>query len=420
MSSSATRNRCVIEVGGSHSVHTQTPARMIREAGYRVVLADLQIQPEPHASGAFDEVYPLADRLQRTIIRGREAVGTSRTAEDKAPEIEEPVRLKAYVWQLTQSYLRARRLLALIRRERPGVIHFQSMTAAGMTAYYLLRAMGWPPPERRPGLLTHLWGYGARFPGIRRREIRTLKHFDHIHTSSPAVARIYREYYEVEADRISVFVRGIDLGTFAPRDAGTLDRARAEWGIPSGRFVIMHNRHLHRMYRVDIAVEAFIRLAAEGREVFLVLVRGGMCQPDYEQELVGRLRERGLGDRVALMPPVLKAAEMATALQLSHCCVNCVPFDAFPVSILEAMYCRSVPVVRDLESYTQFVKDGQTAFAVPESPEAYAARIRRLMDEPGLRDRMTDAGVELIRREGSEEIFRRNTLELVERCWHEW
>jgi glycosyltransferase involved in cell wall biosynthesis len=417
----ASERRCVLVVGGSHSVHVRVPAQMLRAAGYRVVLADLLPKTAPGVEEAFDASYSLMDGLQRLAIRGRTALPAAvESHEFKPVEIETTTRWRPYLWRLFQSGRRAGRLLEIVRREHPGVLHFQSITAGGMAAYYLLKRLGWPAPDRRPGLLTHLWGYAARFPGIRRREIRVLREFDHIHTSSPAVGRIYREHFEVPPQRLSVFVRGIRLETFAPRPPEVLDAARREWGVPADKFVIIHNRHLHRMYRVDVAVDAFIALAQEGHDVFLMLVRGSMCQPDYEQELLARLAAHGLAQRVALMPPVLTPEQMATALQLAHCSVNCVPFDAFPVSILEALYCRAVPVVRNLESYTQFVKPGQTAFAVDGGVEDYVAAIRRLITEPGLRERLADAGVALVAAEGSEEIFRQNTLQLIAKCWHEW
>jgi glycosyltransferase involved in cell wall biosynthesis len=415
------RKQCVLVVGGSHSVHVRIPAGMLRAVGYRVVLADTQGETAPDAGDAFDTVYSLGDVLERLLLRGRATLPPATPSSELGPmEIETRTRLQPYLWRLANGALRARRLRSIVRLERPGMLHFQSMTLGAMTAYYWLRGLGWPPSQTRPGLLTHLWGYEARMPGIRRREIRVLREFDHVHTSSPAVARIYREHYEIPPDKISVFARGINLDMFAPRAPAALAAAQAAWGVPAGPFVIIHNRHLHPMYRVDIAVDAFIKLAQEGHDVFLMLVRGGMCQLDYERMLMNRLAAAGLAARVALMPPVLNAQEMGTALQLAHCAVNCVPFDAFPVSILEAMYCRAVPVVRRLESYTQFVKDGETALAVDGGPDEYANAVRRLIVEPGLRQRLANAGAALVEAEGSAEIFRRKTLELVEACWHEW
>ena len=58
------RDRCVLMVGGSHSLHVTIPAQMIRDAGYRVVLADAQPEATPEAAEVFAAIYPMIDRLQ--------------------------------------------------------------------------------------------------------------------------------------------------------------------------------------------------------------------------------------------------------------------------------------------------------------------------------------------------------------------
>lgn len=411
--------RTIVVVGGSHSPHTRVPSRMLREAGYRVALADLQPAPPTEPDEAFDAVYPLFDWTQALLLKGR-AVAPPPGADYalKPIEVEAPTRWTSYAWRLVRGRLRARRLCSVVRREGPGLVYFQSMTAGAMTAYYWLKGAGWAVRGSRPGLIAHLWGYKPRYPGERRRESQVLAAVDEIHTSSPQVARIYRENFGVPDEKVHVFIRGPNLETFRPRPAGDLDAARAEWGVPADKFVIIHNRHLHPMYRVDVAVDAFIDLARRGRDVFLILVRGSMREEAYEREMLARLASAGLADRVAVMPPILTPDQMAVALQISHAAVNCVPFDAFGVSIVEAMVCRAVPVVRDLESYVQFVRDGETGFAVAGGAEAYADRLDRLIVDPALRERMADAGQDLVRREGSEEAYRRHVLDLVERCWH--
>jgi glycosyltransferase involved in cell wall biosynthesis len=395
---------------------------MVREAGYRVILADYQMEAPADISDFFDTVYPLNGWVQRFVQKNRSSHTRQEEADHTDGEIgvETPLRIKPCLWRLLHGYLTAKKLYRIIQEEKPGIMHFQSMTAGAMTAYYLLKSMGWPESGHRPGLITHLWGYKPRFPQIRRREIMALKSFDYIHTSSPAVARLYRENYEVPAGKISVFVRGINLTTFSPRSSEELSAARRRWGIPTNKFVMIHNRHLHPMYRVDMAVDAFIELARRKYPVFLILVRGSMCQKDYEETLLAKIKEQGLGDCVAMMPPVLSASEMAEALQLSDCSINCVPFDAFPVSILEAMYCRAVPVVRNLESYSQFVKEGETAFAVDGKVEDYVSCIERLIQDSGLKERLATRGAQLVQKEGSEEIFRDNTLNLIRTWYRDW
>ncbi|MBN1461986.1 MAG: glycosyltransferase family 4 protein [Armatimonadetes bacterium] len=415
------RNRCVLMVGGSHSPHVRVPARMIREAGYRIVLADLQNEVAPEAAAIFDAVYGLPGRIENLVLRGRAIAGGRAPRYEVRPiDIEVPTRVGPYLWRLLQGRLRAGRLLNLSLRERPGVMYFQSMTATGMTAYYFMKLLHWPEAGVRPGLVTHLWGYKPRFPGQRMREIRVLRSFDCIHTSSPAVARMYRDCFEVPPHRISTLVRGIDLDKFRDRDRSELDAARSELGLPPHGFIIIHNRHLHPMYRVDIAVDAFIEVLRRGHDAFLILLRGYMREEDYERRLLRRIANHNVSDRVALMPLAVSSEQIAIALQLAHCAVNCVPFDALAVSILEAMYSRAVPVVRNLESYSEFVRHGETGLVVEGQAQEYADAIELLIRHSTLRRRMADAGSNIVRTHGCEDIFRRRTLQIIERCWHDW
>ena len=414
---------CVVVLGGSSSLHARIPAQMVRDAGYRVVLANTEGTEAPGTRDFFDDVHSVITTRERLIMAGGSLVAAPRSAHPIKPmEVLEPTRKKSLYGRLLLGWLRAGRLVQVVRAERPGLLHIQGMAVGGMTAYYYFKKMGFDDFAHRPGTLAHLFSYSEpRFAEIRAREIRALASCDHVHTSSPVVMGVYREHYEVPEQKISLLVRGIDLQTFAPREPAALAKARAEWGIPPDKFVMIHNRHLHPMYRVDIAVDTFIELARRGHDVFLVLVRGSMRQADYEERLLKQLAEHGLCERVALMPPVLTAEQMAIALQLSDCSINTVPFDAFPVSILESMYCRAVPVVRDLESYSLFVRDGETGFLCRGTGiEEYVQNVERLIIDPPLRQRMAQAGRELVAAKGNVEFYRRDLLALVQRCRREW
>jgi glycosyltransferase involved in cell wall biosynthesis len=413
--------RTVIVLGGSSSTHARIPAQMVRAAGYRVILADTEPVIAPGAHDYFDAIECVITPAERRILAGRELVAAGEAAPPIKPlDVLEPTRRKSLYGRLLLGWLRGRALARLVRRVRPGLVHVQGMDVGGMATYYYLRRMG-ADPARRPGLMAHLFSYKPRFEGVRRREMAALAACDVVHTSSPVVARIYRENYDVPAEKLHLLVRGIDLDVFAPRDERTLAAARAEWGVPAGTFVIIHNRHLHRMYRVDLAVDTFIALAKQGHDVFLLLVRGSMWQPDYEAELLARLREQNLGARVALLPHVLSAPQMAVALQLSDCSLNTVPWDAFPVSILESMYCRAVPVVRDIESYYLFVADGETGFLCRGTGiEEYVEKTARLIRDPQLRQRLAEAGAARVAAEGNVEFYRCKLLELVAQAWHTW
>jgi glycosyltransferase involved in cell wall biosynthesis len=416
------RKPTVLVLGGSSSLHARIPAQMVREAGYRVMLANAERTVAPGTEDFFDSVFQLVTVPEQMMLMLRSAVGGS---EDRRPvgpmQVVTATRRKSLYARLCQGWLRGRRLAWLVRRLRPGLLHVQSMAVGGMTLYYYMKRMGPDRPELRPGTLVHLFSYQPRYAEIRAREIRVLKACEQVHTSSPVVADIYREHYEVPADKLHLLVRGIDLDTFAPQDPDQLDAARRQWGVPADKFVLIHNRHLHPMYRVDIAVETFIELVRRGHDVFLILVRGSMWEQAYEEQLLGMLEAAGCAGRVALMPHILSARQMAAALQLADCSINTVPFDAFPVSILESMYCHAVPVVRDLDSYSLFVRDGETGMLCGgEGIDDYLRRIELLIGRPELKERIARAGADLVAEKGSAEMYRRDLLDLVRRCYRDW
>lgn len=412
--------KTVLFVGGSHSIHVRIPANIICKSGYRIVLADLQGETDAEVYDIFDEVYRL-EGLESRIVKFKSTLNRKPdSAQDGQLLLEKPTRLKSYFWALFSAKIKARRLTNIVLKEKPGIIYFQSMTAGGTIAYYLLKNLKWPDPENRPGLITHLWGYRPRYPGIRKREIKALQYFDHVHSSSPAIIKTYNEYYYVPPQKSSFFVRGISKDDFGPKSESVLQEWANKWKVPD-KFVIIHNRHLHPMYRVDIAVDALIELTKRGCDVCLMLVRGSMYVKEYEKRLYEKLRKNNCEDRMlSLSPNILNSEQMAIALQLSDCAVNCVPFDAFGISIIEAMYCKAVPIVRDLPSYIQFVKDGQTAFAVGPSPVEYADRIEELINDPSLRERLIENGRALVSKEGTEQIYKEKILGLVKNCWHNW
>jgi glycosyltransferase involved in cell wall biosynthesis len=418
----AEQKPCVLAIGGSSSLHVRIPAEMLRQAGYRVALADLEPTVWPGTESFFDAVYTLMEPVQRTLMGVRAKVLHAEPEHPvKEMQVEEPSRARPYYWRLMHGWLRAGQLRKIVAHEHPGVVHAQHFTLCAMTLYYWLKHAGFEREAKRPGVLGHLFSYKPRFPGIRRRENEVVKSCDYIHTSSEHVAKIYLENYDIAPDRMSVCVRGIDLGTFAPRSAEALDAARQAWGVPKGKFVLFHNRHLNPMYRVDIAVDAFIELARRGHDVFMLFARGSMWDKSYEDELLARLGAGGVAGRVALLPHILSADQMAIALQLSDCTINTVPYDAFAVSIFESMYCRAVPVVRDLPSYYRFVKEGETGFLCGGTGiDQYVEKIERLIRDPTLKQRLGEAGARLVAAEASVEHYRRNVLNLVERCWHDW
>src|SRR5690606_37323038 len=71
-------------------------------------------------------------------------------------------------------------------------------------------------------------------------------------------------------------------------------------------------------------------------------------------------------------------------------------YEPFGITPIEAMACGLPVVGSDTGGIRSTIKDGKTGFLVPaRDPEALAARLARLADDPGLRRQMGLAGAQI-------------------------
>lgn len=137
--------------------------------------------------------------------------------------------------------------------------------------------------------------------------------------------------------------------------------------------------------REQKAVHVFVAAAAEilGRcpDAVLAVVGNG----ELEDELKDQAEMLGLGDRFGLFPfrqPSSRQLASIDVLVLSS------SWEAFPISILEAMACGVPQVATEVGGTAEALVDGETGFLCPpEDPAALADRISRLLLDPELRKR---------------------------------
>ncbi|WP_280412262.1 glycosyltransferase [Nocardia asiatica] len=189
----------------------------------------------------------------------------------------------------------------------------------------------------------------------------------------------------VPRTRISVVPCGVDLERFTP--GGPADRrGRAHRLVSVGRMV--------RRKGFDLAIAALAQLPDTE-----LIIAGGESGDDPEiRRLAGVAAERGVAGRVRLighvphtaMPGLLRSADV----------VLCTPwYEPFGIVPLEAMACGKPVVATAVGGLLDTVCDGTTGRLVaPATPEAVAAAVRPLLDDPFLRETWGRAGLRRVRR----------------------
>lgn len=151
-----------------------------------------------------------------------------------------------------------------------------------------------------------------------------------------------------------------------PIDAAPLTCTRR----PRDVVTIGYVGRIHREKGLDLLVDALLQLADRDLPPWRVLVCGpvdvprGGSGPDYRDELVAVLKTRLPPDRIAFLPPVFDAGELARRYQEID--VFCYPSlatqgETFGVAVVEAMAAGAVPVVSRLACFRDFIRPGENA-----------------------------------------------------------
>jgi colanic acid/amylovoran biosynthesis glycosyltransferase len=173
-------------------------------------------------------------------------------------------------------------------------------------------------------------------------------------------------------EKVLVQRSGVNLDT--PIEPG--DPAPAGYVMFAGRFVEKKGA----MY----LIEAVRRLEAMGRDVRLLLVGAGPLEAELRRATASLKHVEFRG----WMPNNELRRWMRGALALCVPSVHAADGDAegLPTVVIEAMAAGTPVIGSDHAGIGEAIEDARTGFLVPEQdPDAIAAALRRLLDDPGLR-----------------------------------
>ncbi|MDH7489586.1 MAG: glycosyltransferase family 4 protein [Anaerolineae bacterium] len=182
---------------------------------------------------------------------------------------------------------------------------------------------------------------------------------------------------------------GVDLGEFQiPADARP--RLRAELGLPNDAFVVALLGRVVPWKGHEVFLDAMERLIPSHPNLRGCIVGEGWRGHDFEQRLRARVESGPLKGRVVFagfrpdVPALLQAVDA-----LAHTSVEPEPFGRV---IVEAMAVRLPIVATAAGAVPEILEDERTSLLVPPGDaDRLAQALERLMRDPDLRRRLSDA-----------------------------
>lgn len=166
---------------------------------------------------------------------------------------------------------------------------------------------------------------------------------------------------ELGAAEVMVFPFGLEA---MPRQRGE----KEPW-------LFFANRGLEPLYRPQLVLEVFARIASQCPPARLVIANDGSLRPWLENDVMGR----GLADKVSFVGR-LDAADQARWYDQASWYLSLPESDSVSVSVLEAMAHGCVPLLSDLPANRELIGNSERGLIVYE-PKGITKRLVQLQPE---------------------------------------
>lgn len=241
---------------------------------------------------------------------------------------------------------------------------------------------------RRPG-----WGRVLEWYG----ETRRLKAADLVACVSEQVAEQVTRM-GVDKSRVVVTPCAVNVASFKPQRSAT--EVRKQLGVDSSAFVVGWVGSFRRFHGLELLLRAFDEFQRNERAAVLVLVGDGLDRPRVEQ-----LAKEAEMDNVRFVGQV-PHQDVASYLGAFDVAVVIDPgtgaFHYSPLKVREYMAAGRAIVAPCVGQLTNFLRDGENCILTsPGDATAIASALRRVHDDPALRDRLGAAAQHLIQEVGS-------------------
>jgi D-inositol-3-phosphate glycosyltransferase len=226
-------------------------------------------------------------------------------------------------------------------------------------------------------------------------EEQVIAEADQLVANTSDEARQLVSRYDADPNRVATVTPGVDLDRFSPGDR---DASRARFGFAPDAVVLLFVGRIQPLKAPDVLLRAAAELVAADprlRDRLVVAVCGGpsgsgLAEPEHLQRLAVGL---GVDDVTRFLRPMSPdlLAELYRAAD-----VVVVPShnESFGLVAVEAQACGTPVVAAAVGGLVTAVADGDSGMLVAgHEPVDYAAALRRLIGDPGLRHRLSQGAV---------------------------
>lgn len=226
---------------------------------------------------------------------------------------------------------------------------------------------------------------------------------NHITCVSEGLTKGLREL-GVPAEKLSTFSMGVDetfLGAGRSRKDVVNDRA----------FTVLSNRNLLPLYNVTLLIQSVPMVLEEEQKTLFLIAGEGTEREPLEREVKDLRVEQSVQflGRVSheSMPELLAQSDVYVSTSLS---------DGTSVSLLEAMAAGAFPIVTNIPSNLEWIRDGENGFLVPVDEKGMLAeRIVSAIRSRALLRRSRDENLAIIEKKALWPVIIERTKEIYDR-----
>jgi glycosyltransferase involved in cell wall biosynthesis len=263
------------------------------------------------------------------------------------------------------------RLQRLVERHQPDLVHAMRIPFEGVAAAAL---------KGSPRIVS-VWGNDFTLQASRSRITgkatrRALATVDLLHCDCHRDAQLARDW-GFPGDRPIWVIPGnggVDRSVFHPGES----EFRRSLGLPEHAAVILNPRGIREYVRTDIFFSALGPVLRSFTDAHVVCP--GMAGSRHAENMIA---DNGLDRRRVHLLPTLEHRLMAEAFRSSRVSVSLSEHDGTPNTLLEAMACGALPIVGDVASTREWIRDGINGIVVSARNGAgvTAALSRALRDD---------------------------------------